>query len=115
MRFWSRIALVMAFFATAAVEPPAEPRVERGGYLVTTIGACGNCHTPRDAAGKPIAGRELSGGFEFEDPGLGHIVGTNITPHAETGIAQWSEAEIVTPLRDGKRPGRRRSAGSGCF
>jgi mono/diheme cytochrome c family protein len=104
MRFWSRIALAMALFATAAVEAAAETPVERGRYLVTTIGACGNCHTPRDAAGKPIAGRELSGGFEFEDPGLGHIVGTNITPDAETGIGQWSEAEIVTALRDGKRP-----------
>jgi len=57
MRFWSRIALAMALFATAAVEAAAETPVERGRYLVTTIGACGNCHTPRDAAGKPVAGR----------------------------------------------------------
>jgi hypothetical protein len=25
----------------------AETIVERGQYLVTTIGGCGNCHTPR--------------------------------------------------------------------
>ena len=34
----------------------AETLVERGAYLVTTVAACGNCHTPRDAAGKPGAG-----------------------------------------------------------
>src|SRR5207237_7421791 len=55
-------------------------------------------------AGKPATGRELSGGFEFDDPGLGHIVGTNITPDKETGIGNWTEAQIVTALRDGKRP-----------
>jgi hypothetical protein len=82
----------------------AETAAERGAYLVRTVGACGNCHTPRDAAGRWIAGRELAGGFEFDDPGLGHIVGTNITPDPETGIGKWSEAEIVTALRDGKRP-----------
>jgi mono/diheme cytochrome c family protein len=104
MRFWSRIALATALFATVAIEAAAETPVERGRYLVTTIGACGNCHSPRNAAGKPAAGRELSGGFEFDEPGLGHIVGTNITPDNETGIGKWSEAEIVAALRDGKRP-----------
>ena len=104
MRFLHRFALAMALLAMPATGAVAETPVERGRYLVTTIAACGNCHTPRDAAKKPVAGRELSGGFEFEDPGLGQIVGTNITPDAETGIGQWSEAEIVTALRDGKRP-----------
>jgi hypothetical protein len=36
-------------------------------YLVTTVAACGNCHTPRDAAGKPMANMALAGGFEFDD------------------------------------------------
>ena len=104
MRFLDRFALALALLAMPATGAVAETPVERGRYLVTTIAACGNCHTPRDATKKPVAGRELSGGFEFEDPGLGQIVGTNITPDAETGIGQWSEAEIVTALRDGKRP-----------
>src|SRR5215831_15018807 len=65
------LAAALMFLATGA---PAETPVERGRYLVTTIGACGNCHSPRDTAGRPIAGPELSGGFEFDDPYLGHIV-----------------------------------------
>src|SRR6059058_5525208 len=108
MRTLTRLALAAVgsalFLLPPSIGAVAETPVERGRYLVTTIAACGNCHTPRNADKKPVAGRELSGGFEFEEPGLGQIVGTNITPDAETGIGQWSEAEIVTALRDGKRP-----------
>jgi mono/diheme cytochrome c family protein len=108
MRGLTRLALTAVGSAllllSLTISASAETPIERGRYLVTTIAACGNCHTPRDKAGKPIAGRELSGGFEFDDPGLGHIVVTNITPDKETGIGNWSEAEIVTALRDGKRP-----------
>ena len=104
MRAVTRLALAGVLLTAPAIGAVAETPVQRGAYLVKTIGACGNCHTPRDKAGKPIAGRELSGGFEFDDPGLGHIVGTNITPDKETGIGNWTEEQIVTALRDGKRP-----------
>lgn len=82
----------------------AETLVERGAYLVTTIGACGNCHTPRDKTGHAIPGMALAGGFEFDDGPIGHVVGPNISPDPETGIGKWTEAQIVTALRDGKRP-----------
>src|SRR5260221_3673948 len=76
-----------------------EPLFERGSYLVNTIAACGRCHTPRDVQGKPIGVLELAGGFEFDDGVIGHVVGPNITPDAETGIGKWSEEQIVTALR----------------
>lgn len=82
----------------------AETLVARGAYLVTTVGACGNCHTPRDKAGHAIADMALAGGFEFDDGPIGHVVGPNITPDPETGIGKWTEAQIATALRDGKRP-----------
>jgi mono/diheme cytochrome c family protein len=104
MQGLTRLALTGVILLLLGAGASAESPVERGAYLVKTIGACGNCHTPRDAAGKPIVGRELAGGFEFDDPGIGHIVPTNITPDKETGIGKWSEAQIVTALRDGKRP-----------
>ena len=104
MRALTRLALAGAILLLLRIGASAETPLERGKYLVTTIGGCGNCHTARDSAGKPIAGRELAGGFEFDDPGVGHIVGTNITPDPETGIGNWTEAQIVTALRDGKRP-----------
>jgi mono/diheme cytochrome c family protein len=94
------IALLVFAVGNAAAETP----VERGAYLVTTIGSCGNCHTPKDAAGRAVAGKELTGGFEFDDE-VGHVIGPNITPDQKTGIGDWTEAQIVTALRDGTRPG----------
>jgi cytochrome c553 len=93
-----------ALLSATGSRTSAETPVERGGYLVKTIGACGNCHTPRDAAGRPDMTKQLAGGFEFDDPGIGQVVGPNITPDKETGIGNWSEAQIVIALRDGKRP-----------
>ena len=55
------------------------------------------------AKGRAVAGKELSGGLEFDIPPA-HVVTPNITPDPQTGIGQWSEAQIVTALRDGKRP-----------
>ena len=78
----------------------AETPIERGSYLVNTIGACGNCHA-RDTAFNRTP--DLAGGAE-EDREAGHVVMPNITPDPETGIGKWTEAEIVAALRDGKRP-----------
>ena len=93
-----------ALVAAAGSAISAETLIERGAYLVNTIGACGNCHTPRDKAGRVMPGMALAGGFEFHEAGIGHVIGPNITPDPETGIGKWTEAEIVTALRDGKRP-----------
>ena len=86
-----------------AVGAPAQTYRERGAYLVTTLGACGNCHTPRIAGNVPDPAMALAGGFEF-DLDIGHVVGPNITPDASTGIGQWSDGQIVYALRNGKRP-----------
>jgi mono/diheme cytochrome c family protein len=93
------VMLAAAMTAGASAE---DLRV-RGAYLVNSIAGCGNCHTPKDRTGRAIAGEELSGGIEFDIPPA-HVVAPNITPDPETGIGKWSEAEIVTALRDGKRP-----------
>jgi mono/diheme cytochrome c family protein len=100
-------ALMLCGPALAAVSSNgvlAETPVQRGAYLATTIGACGNCHTPRDAEGKVIPGMALAGGFAFDDPEIGHVSPPNITPDRETGIGTWSETQIVAALRNGKRP-----------
>ena len=95
-------ARLLALVANAA-PTQAETYRERGAYLVTTLGACGNCHTPHDPQNRPVAGMELAGGREF-DISLGHIVGPNITPDRATGIGAWSDGQIVYALRNGKRP-----------
>src|SRR5215472_15891510 len=94
--------LVSSFTAMALAETP----VERGSYLVNTIGACGNCHA-RDATENLNPSMALAGGVALNriDPALpGHVIAPNITPDPDTGIGKWTEADIVVALRDGKRP-----------
>ncbi len=92
--------------ATAQADPLA-----RGRYLVTTIMACGNCHTPKDGEGRAIAGKELSGGgIGFDIPPYAGLA-ANITPDVETGIGAWTEAEIERAISHGERPQRGPLAG----
>ena len=95
--FWLS-ALTIAGLSAAAAQTP----VERGRYLVETIAACGNCHTPKGPDG-PVKGRELAGGFVIEEPPF-RAVASNITPDPETGTGRWSDAEIALAIREGRRP-----------
>ncbi len=93
-----------AVLAAVAGAAAAEVPVERGRYLVESILACGNCHTPKDASGAPIAERNMAGGgLSFTLP---PYVGaaSNITPDRETGIGTWSDGEIKRAIVEGMRP-----------
>jgi mono/diheme cytochrome c family protein len=82
----------------------ADPQIDRGKYLVT-LGSCNDCHTPGYLLGKPDTARYLGGSdVGFEMPGLGAFAGPNITPDKETGIGNWTAAEIVIALQTGVRP-----------
>ena len=92
-------ALAAAVFATTAA---AQTPLERGTYLMRGIVACGNCHTQNTPQG-PMPGMELAGGTKFEE-GFGIAYASNITPDPETGIGKWTDAQIITAIREGKRP-----------
>ncbi|MEO5698148.1 MAG: c-type cytochrome [Burkholderiaceae bacterium] len=99
-------ALLVAAAAAgcAAPDKASDPPLERGRYLVTTIMACGNCHTPKDAEGRAIAGKELAGGgVGFDIPPFAGVA-ANITPDRDTGIGSWSDDEIKRALTHGERP-----------
>lgn len=88
----------------------ADDAAVRGQYLVTIAG-CGDCHTPGYFLGKPDMEHPMSGSeVGFEIPGLGVFYGPNLTPDSATGIGDWSEDDIVTALRTGKRPDGRELA-----
>ncbi len=92
--------------------PCAEPGVDRGRYLVSTILACGNCHTPKGPDGSPLAGRELAGGgLTFELPFYSGVA-PNITPDRETGIGAWTDQEIKRAITQGIRPDHGRLPGT---
>ena len=102
--------LLLAQLAQTFEAAMAQSAVERGDYLVNTIMACGNCHTPRDDKGKPIADRALSGGLTINTPAF-IATASNITPDVETGIGSWSDAEIKRALVEGMRPDHGHLAG----
>jgi len=106
-----RIGLLSGVLALAVSGgASAETAVARGDYLVNTIMACGNCHSPRDADGKFIAGKALSGGLTFDTPAF-LATAPNITPDKDTGIGAWSDAEIKRALVEGIRPDHGKLAG----
>lgn len=78
-------------------------QIERGRYLVH-FGGCNDCHTPGYFFGKPDMARQLGGSeVGFEIPGLGVFHGPNLTPD-QTGLGNWTAAQIVTALQTGVRP-----------
>jgi mono/diheme cytochrome c family protein len=105
-----RIAIACLLLLAVSDGAMAESPAERGNYLVNTIMACGNCHTPRDADGRAIADRAFSGGLTFATPAF-IATAPNITPDFETGIGSWSDAEIRRALVEGVRPDHGRLAG----
>lgn len=95
----------IAAMAVAAVASAAQAQtpVERGRYLFESIAACGNCHTPKTGQGQPDLSRDLAGGMKFDEP-FGVAYAPNITPDPETGIGKWTDAQLITAIREGKRP-----------
>jgi mono/diheme cytochrome c family protein len=99
------LAIFVAFGTLVFVcsNAAGETLAERGSYLVNTILACGNCHTPKAADGAPIAEKELAGGMSFTTPAF-DATASNITPDPETGIGKWTDDEIKQALTRGNRP-----------
>jgi len=94
--------LLAALAATLATANAQSDQVKRGDYLVNTIMTCGNCHTPK---GPPaaIAGKDFSGGLRFDEKPF-DVTASNITQDKENGLGNWTDAQIKTLLRTGKRP-----------
>jgi len=73
-------------------EPAKSALVNRGAYLVTALGHCGECHTPRNFLGAVKSSRFLAGAK------LGETAVPNITP---TRLKNVSDAELKEVLRTG--------------
>jgi mono/diheme cytochrome c family protein len=86
---------VIARPATAAAQAPSAADIARGKYVFGATGGCG-CHTvPK--------GPVNAGGRKYEGP-YGTVYSTNITPDKETGIGGWTDEQIITAIRLGRRP-----------
>jgi len=102
-RHIAALSVAAAAMVATAATGFAETPLERGTYLMNSIVACGNCHTPKGPNGKAIEGKELSGGDPIDAP-VFHAVPSNITPDKETGIGNWTDDQIINAIRNGKRP-----------
>lgn len=100
-------ALPQLPYQTGIVAPDPSDTAARGRYLMTSVIACSDCHTPvNPETGAPIFEQYLSGGQPFEGP-WGIVYGGNITPDEETGIGTWSDEDIKRVLTQGVRPNGR--------
>jgi mono/diheme cytochrome c family protein len=94
----SVLALAPALAApgpATAQGPPNADLVARGKYVFGATGGCG-CHTEK---GQPVN----SGGRKYEGP-FGTVYSSNITPDRQTGIGDWTDEQIITAIRLGRRP-----------
>ena len=77
--------------------PSASDAIRYGGYLVS-MGHCMDCHTPQ-VKGQPDMSLMGSGGRSFPGP-YGVSLSRNLTPH-ESGLKNWTDAEIVRAVQTG--------------
>jgi len=78
----------------------SDTKLERGKYLVENVGMCGDCHSPRNEKGEPIAGQKLQGAaLEFE-PKVPIPVWAGKAP-AIAGLAGLNEEDVVSLLSTG--------------
>ncbi|MBV9289161.1 MAG: c-type cytochrome [Hyphomicrobiales bacterium] len=97
-----------ALLSGAPAASAGDSQIERGKYLVT-ISGCNDCHTPGYFFGKPDFSRALGGSdVGFGAPGVGVVVGRNLTPDPETGLGNWTTEQIVTAFTTGVRPDGRK-------
>ena len=111
----SMIRLMLGFVAAVDRDrraANAQSAVERGSYLVNTIMTCANCHSPK---GPPaaVAGKDFSGGLRFDEPPF-DVTAPNITPDKDTGIGNWTDAQIKTMMHDRQGPNGMQVAPRSC-
>lgn len=93
MRFWN-----WAFISDKPFQPigGASEEVNRGAYIVESLGHCGSCHTPRGLA---MNEKALDSG---DDQFLAGGSLNNWDVPSLRGLPRWSEQEIVDYLQTGR-------------
>jgi len=86
--------------AAGAPAPPQTDKVAYGGYL-TTVAHCFECHTPPGEGGRPDAAKFGAGGRTFFPVEGKPVRSPNITSDKDTGIGNWTDAQIKTAIMQG--------------
>jgi mono/diheme cytochrome c family protein len=93
MRIWNTM-----FFKPGLFEPDQSQSAawNRGGYLVTGLGHCGACHTPKNYFGADKQAQALSGNE------VGGWYAPRLDGAPRTGLKSWSVEDIVEYLQSGR-------------
>lgn len=95
------LVAVAAFGAVQSAAAQDKNLLARGRYLANGPVACANCHTPRGPDMALLPNMSYAGGFKIVDPAF-EVYAANITPDKDTGIGTWTDAQIITAIREGK-------------
>jgi mono/diheme cytochrome c family protein len=82
--------------ATFRGDPARSAQWNRGAYLVSGLGHCGQCHTPTNFLGANDNGKAFQGG-SLED-----WVAPDLSGNARAGLGSWSGDEVVEYLKTGR-------------
>jgi mono/diheme cytochrome c family protein len=77
-------------------DPARSAEWNRGAWLVTGLGHCGDCHTPKTALGGDENRRALSGET------LENWFAADLTATPRAGLSDWSTQDIVEFLKTGR-------------
>jgi mono/diheme cytochrome c family protein len=79
-------------------------QIQRGKYLVTGIAGCGDCHTPMNEKGEPLAGQWMKGAKLTFGPLAPFPAWADTAPDI-AGLAGWDNKQAVELLMTGRDPG----------
>jgi mono/diheme cytochrome c family protein len=77
-------------------DPGQSAEWNRGAYLVTGLGHCGGCHTPKNSFGADKPKQQFQGGK------LDGWVAPDLTGHKRVGLGAWSTEDIAEYLGTGR-------------
>lgn len=102
MAFWNA-----AFFREKRFvpDPTQSEQINRGAYLATALGHCGECHTPRNI-GFAMQSRDYLSGTVVEG-----WKAYNTTSDTTYGVGGWTDAQLKSFLWRGHAEGRSSAAG----
>jgi mono/diheme cytochrome c family protein len=88
------LMLVMFTSSPSTAAPSSAASVARGKYLVEQVALCGDCHTPRNDKGEPIAGKLLKGAPVGFKPIVPMLVWADKAPNI-AGLPGWEKDAAV--------------------
>lgn len=88
-----------------APDPGKSEAYNRGAYLATALGHCGECHTPRNFMMGLKSGKEFAGALQADWQAY------NLTSDHAAGLGAWSDEQLAQYLSTGQAPGHGPASG----